>query len=80
VFFVTTNVTVNSPRFTINSPQLHHKNTTIKTQLFAKPPAKTRFPPQQKKLEIFKLQNDTRTCQKQRESASCSISEVLPWH
>jgi hypothetical protein len=36
-------VSVNTPQFTINPPQLHHKNTTLKTQVFAKPPAKTAF-------------------------------------
>jgi hypothetical protein len=41
VFFSTTKVSINTPQFTINPPQLHHKNTTTKTQFFAKPPAKT---------------------------------------
>jgi hypothetical protein len=34
---------VNAPRFTIKPPQLHHKNTTLKTHIFAKPPVKTPF-------------------------------------
>jgi hypothetical protein len=34
-------VSVNSPRFTSNPPQLHHPKTTLKTHIFAKPPAKT---------------------------------------
>jgi hypothetical protein len=36
-------VSVNAPRFTTNSPQLHHKNTTLKTRVFAKPAAKWPF-------------------------------------
>jgi hypothetical protein len=39
----------NTPRFTSNSPQLHHKNTTQKHPFFPKPPEKTALPPHHKK-------------------------------
>jgi hypothetical protein len=41
VFFRPEKVLVSSPISTSNPPQLHHKNTTLKTHLFAKPPVKT---------------------------------------
>jgi hypothetical protein len=47
VFFGTTKRSINSPRFTTQSPQLHHKNTTPKTRIFPKPPSKTLAKPQQ---------------------------------
>src|SRR5260370_29660768 len=44
---------VNTPRFTLNPPQLHHKNTTLKTHVFAKPPCKNAFSPRVKKVNTF---------------------------
>jgi hypothetical protein len=38
--FQTQNSAVNTPRFTSNPPQLHHKNTTTKHHFSPKPPAK----------------------------------------
>jgi hypothetical protein len=46
-------MSVNTPRFAINPPQLHHQNTTFKTHIFAKHSAKTPFSPQQKKLILL---------------------------
>jgi hypothetical protein len=46
--FSTEKVSVNAPRFTTKAPQLHHKNTTSKTHIFAKTPSKNAFPPQRK--------------------------------
>jgi hypothetical protein len=43
MFFAAGKVSVNSPRFTSNPPQIHHKKPHLKTQFFAKPPAKTPF-------------------------------------
>src|SRR5437879_6614144 len=80
MFLCAAKVSVNAPRFTSNPPQLHHKNTTFKTHIFAKPPAKTAFSPRQKKLLIPPTQTAPATCQKQREGANWSTSEVLPWH
>jgi hypothetical protein len=40
VFFITTKRVINSPRFTTQPPQLHHKNTTPKTHVFPDPPQK----------------------------------------
>jgi hypothetical protein len=37
VFFRPEKVSVNSPRFTSNPPQLHHKITTLKTAFSQKP-------------------------------------------
>jgi hypothetical protein len=48
-------VSVNSPRFTSNPPQIHRKKTTIKTHLFAKTPCKSTVSPQQKNLTFFAL-------------------------
>jgi hypothetical protein len=42
-FFRSRKVTVNFPRFTSNSPQLHHKKPSRKTRFSAKTPAKTPF-------------------------------------
>jgi hypothetical protein len=50
MFFEPGKVSANSPQFTSNPPQLHHKNTTFNTRIFAKPPAKTALPPRNKKL------------------------------
>jgi hypothetical protein len=41
VFFITTKRAINSPRFTTQPPQIHHKNTTPKTHVFSEPPSKT---------------------------------------
>jgi hypothetical protein len=41
VFFRPEKVSLNTPHFTSNPPQLHHKKTTLKTHIFTKPPAKT---------------------------------------
>jgi len=49
VFFSAKKRGVKTPRFTINSPQIHHKNTSKKTHIFAKTPAKTHPPPQKQK-------------------------------
>jgi hypothetical protein len=46
-------VSVNSPRFTSNPPQIHHKKTTIKTPIFAKPPVKTTFHHSKKNLTFL---------------------------
>src|SRR6266581_7580392 len=43
MFLCAQKASVNAPRFTTKSPQLHHKNTTLKTHIFAKPPVKTPF-------------------------------------
>jgi hypothetical protein len=43
MFFGAEIASVNSPGFTSNPPRLHHKNTTLKTHIFAKPPVKTLF-------------------------------------
>jgi hypothetical protein len=48
MFFKGEIVSANAPQFTSKSPQLHHKNTTLKPHVFAKPPVKTAFPPRQK--------------------------------
>jgi hypothetical protein len=40
MFFAAGKVSVNSPRFTSNPPQIHHKKPHLKTQFFAKPPQK----------------------------------------
>jgi hypothetical protein len=64
--FTAGKVPVNAPRFTSNSPQRHHKNTTIKSLVFAKPPSKTPFSPRQKKLVVLAATNASATCQKQR--------------
>jgi hypothetical protein len=60
-------------QFTTNSPQ----KTTLKTRTFAKTPRKNAPFTTVKKVN---LQSTVSPCQKQRESASCSISEVLLWH
>jgi hypothetical protein len=41
MFFVTQNASINSPRFTSDSPQLHHKKPHTKHPFSRKPPAKT---------------------------------------
>jgi|GEM_PF-3758864 len=38
-------MTIHSPAFTSNPPQLHHQNTTSNNPFLPKPPAKTRLPP-----------------------------------
>jgi hypothetical protein len=59
IFFGPKKVSVNSPRFTSNPPQLHHKITTINTHSFAKPPYKRPLSPQQKKLMLLCLKSDS---------------------
>jgi len=59
MFFGLEKVAVNTPRFASKSPQLHHKNTTIKTHFFVKPPVKTTLSPQQKKLMPLCLKSDS---------------------
>src|SRR5262249_2224472 len=44
-------------QFTSKSPQLHHKNTTLKPHGFTKPPVKTAFPPRGKKLQNLAVTN-----------------------
>jgi hypothetical protein len=51
-------VSGNTPRFTSNSPQLHHKNTTFLTHIFAKPPVKTAFFTAAKKLHLLTPESD----------------------
>jgi hypothetical protein len=41
MFFEPQKLTVNSPAFTSNPPQLHHKKTTFYNPFLPKPPAKT---------------------------------------
>jgi hypothetical protein len=60
-------------QFTTTSPQ----KTTHKTRSFSKTPCKNPLSPQQKKLILLPPQSAVTSCQKQREGASCSISEVL---
>src|SRR6266700_1015737 len=43
MFLCAQKASVNAPRFTTKSPQLHHKNTTSKTHIFAKTPCKNAF-------------------------------------
>ena len=40
VLFALVRSTIHLPSFTTNPPQLHHKNTTIKTRIFANTPCK----------------------------------------
>jgi hypothetical protein len=49
MFFVRGKRGVKAPRLPRNSPQLHHKKTTVCTPLFAKTPAKTLLHHRQKK-------------------------------
>jgi hypothetical protein len=45
-------VTVNTPRFTSEPPQIHHRKTTFNTPFFAKPPSKEAFY-RNKKIHTF---------------------------
>jgi hypothetical protein len=69
MFFGAEKASINEPRFTSDPPQLHHKNTTIETHIFAKPPAKIGFH-RAKNFLLLCLKSDSTPCQKQRESAS----------
>jgi hypothetical protein len=46
---------VKAPRLPRNSPQLHHKNTTICTPFFSKTPAKTPLHQHSKKIPLAKI-------------------------
>jgi hypothetical protein len=48
--FSAVKTSISAPRFTSKPPQGHHKNTTLKTRIFEKPPYKNAFSPWQKKL------------------------------
>jgi hypothetical protein len=62
--------------FTTTSPQKHH----TKHALFAKIPSKKPHFTTPKKISSFNTKCAFSSCQKQRESASLCVSEVLPWH
>jgi hypothetical protein len=64
MFLGTEKVSVNAPRFTINSPQLHHKNTTLKTLVFVKIPCKTLFHHGKKKLILLAVTKSSRLLSK----------------
>jgi hypothetical protein len=57
-------VSVNTPSFTSNSPQLHHKNTTFFTHIFAKHPVNTTFLTAAKKLHLLTPESDHRPLSK----------------
>jgi hypothetical protein len=50
-------VSVNAPRFTSNSPQLHHKNTTFKPQVSQNPLQKQPFHHSKKKVNTLTAAN-----------------------
>jgi hypothetical protein len=72
-----------SPSTNRDPPAIHHNFTTkiprLKPAFSRKPPQKHLFTMAKKSTFLF-AETDASPCQKQREGASCSISEVLLWH
>jgi hypothetical protein len=58
MFLKSGKVSGNTPSFTSNSPQLHHKKTTFFTHIFVKPPVKTTFFTAAKKLHLLTPESD----------------------